>query len=317
MEYKGFGLGCMSLSTVNQTESSAVIHTALDEGITFLNTGDFYGSGESEMAVGEALKGYNRDKYYISVKFGALTSPNGGIYGLDVHPDRIKNYLVHSLKRLKLDYIDLYQPCRIDLGIPVEETIGAISDLVKEGYVRHIGLSQVDAETIKKAQAVHKIELVEMEYSLFNRSIEKDVIPTARKLDIGIVSFGTLAHGLLNGSWTKERLKCGEFPSNMMSPFFSKENIEKNIELVENLCRIADEKNITVSQLAHAWALSKGDDIIPLIGTSKVKHFKNSIESQNIFLNKEDIEKIEAAVPQDKIFGESLRKMQFKNGFIV
>ena len=317
MEYKGFGLGCMSLSTVNQTESSAVIHTALDEGITFLNTGDFYGSGESEMAVGEALKGYNRDKYYISVKFGALTSPNGGIYGLDVHPDRIKNYLVHSLKRLKLDYIDLYQPCRIDLGIPVEETIGAISDLVKEGYVRHIGLSQVDAETIKKAQAVHKIELVEMEYSLFNRSIEKDVIPTARKLDIGIVSFGTLAHGLLNGSWTKERLKRGEFPSNMMSPFFSKENIEKNIELVENLCRIADEKNITVSQLAHAWALSKGDDIIPLIGTSKVKHLKNSIESQNIFLNKEDIEKIEAAVPQDKIFGESLRKMQFKNGFIV
>ena len=317
MEYKGFGLGCMSLSTVNQVESSAVIHTALNEGITFLNTGDFYGSGESEMAVGEALKGYSRDKYYISVKFGALNSPDGRLYGLDVHPDRIKNYLVHSLKRLKLDYIDLYQPCRIDLGIPVEETIGAIAGLVKEGYVRHIGLSQVDAETVKRAQAVHKIELLEMEYSLFDRSIEKEIIPTARELGIGIVSFGTLAHGLLNGSWNKERLEKGEIPSNMMSSFFSKGNIEKNIELVENLYRIAKEKNVTVPQLAHAWALSKGEDIIPLVGTGKAEHLKNSIESKNLFLSKEDIQRIEAAVPQDKISGGSLRKFQFRNGYIV
>ena len=307
----------MSLSTLNQTESSAVIHTALDEGISFLNTGDFYGSGESEMAIGEALKGYGRDKYYISVKFGALTSPKGGIYGLDVHPDRIKNYLTHTLKRLKLDYIDLYQPCRIDLGIPVEETIGAISDLVKEGYVRHIGLSQVDAETIKRAQEIHKIELIEMEYSLFNRSIENDILPIARKSNIGIVTFGTLAHGLLSGSWTKERLERGEFPSNMMSTFFSKENIEKNIELVENLHQIANEKNVSLPQLAHAWILSKGEDIIPLIGTNKVKHFKDSLESKNLFLSKEDIQRIEAAVPQEKISGKSLRKMQFRNGIIV
>lgn len=317
MEYKGFGLGCMSLSTADQAESSAVIHTALDEGISFLNTGDFYGSGESEMAVGEALKGYSREKYYISVKFGALTMPNGRLYGLDVHPDRIKNYLTHSLKRLKLDYIDLYQPCRIDLGIPVEETIGAISDLVKEGYVRHIGLSQVDSETIKRAKAVHKIELVEMEYSLFNRGIEKDILSTARKLDIGVVSFGTLAHGLLSGSWTKERLKHGEFPLHMMSPLLSKENIEKNIEFVENLEQIANEKNVSVSQLAHAWILSKGDDIIPLIGTSKVKHLKKSLESKNLFLSEEDIQRIENAVPQNKISGESLLRMQFKNGVIV
>ena len=317
MEYKGFGLGCMSLSTINQKESSDIIHMALDEGITFLNTGDFYGSGESEMVLGESLKGYNRDKYYISVKFGALMSPNGRLYGLDVHPDRIKNYLVHSLKRLKLDYIDLYQPCRIDLGIPVEEIIGAIAELVKEGYVRHIGLSQVDSETIKRAQTIHKIELIEMEYSLFNRSIEKNILPTARALDIGVVSFGTLAHGLLNGSWNKERLKNSELPSNMMNTFFSKENIEKNIELVENLNSIAIEKNVTISQLAHAWSLSRGNDIIPLIGTSKTKHFKESVESKYLSLSKEDIQRIEAAVPQDKIFGESLRKIQFKDGHII
>ena len=317
MEYKGFGLGCMSLSTVNQAESTAVIHTALDEGVSFLNTGDFYGSGESEMAIGEALKGYNRDKFYISVKFGALTSPNGKLYGLDVHPDRIKNYLMHSLKRLKLDYIDLYQPCRIDLGIPVEETIGAISELVKEGYVRHIGLSQVDAATIEKAQSVHKIEAVEMEYSLFNRSIEKDIMPIARKLDIGIVAFGTIAHGLLNGAWTKERLERGEFPTHMASTLFSKENIGKNIELVENFKQIADEKQVTISQLAHAWMLSKGEDIIPLIGTSKVKHFMDSVAAKNLLLSKDDIQRIEATIPQEKIAGESFRKMQFRNGVVL
>lgn len=317
MEYKGFGLGCMGLSTVNQTESTAVIHAALDEGVSFLNTGDFYGSGESEMAIGEALKGYNRDKFYVSVKFGALVSPSGKMYGLDVHPDRIKNYLVHSLKRLKLDYIDLYQPCRIDLGIPVEETIGAIAELVKEGYVRHIGLSQVDASTIEKAQAVHKIEAVELDYSLFNRGIEKDIISTARKLDIDIVSFGTIAHGLLNGTWTRERLERGEFRSNMMSPLFSKENIRKNIELVENFKQIADEKKVTISQLAHAWVLSKGEDIIPLIGTSKVKHFKDSIAAKDLLLSKDDIQRIEAAIPQEKIAGESFRKIQFRNGAVI
>ncbi|MBP9478994.1 MAG: aldo/keto reductase [Sebaldella sp.] len=317
MKYKGFGLGCMHLSTKNQSESSAVIHAALDKGVSFLNTGDFYGSGESEMAVGEALKGYNRDKFYMSVKFGVLSSPNGKIYGLDVHPDRIKNYLVHSLKRLKLDYIDLYEPARIDLSIPVEETIGAIAELVKEGYVRHIGLTQIDAATLERANAVHKIEYVEMDYSLFNRSIEEDIIPLARKLDIGVVSFGTIAHGLLTGLWTKERLERGELPTNMMSPLFSKENIGKNVELVERLHKIAEEKNVSVSQLAHAWVLSKGDDIIPLIGASKLKHFEDSIMAGNISLSKEDIQKIEAAIPEEEIAGTSFRKMQFKDGFAV
>lgn len=202
------------------------------------------------------------------------------------------------------------------MSIPVEETIGAIAELVKEGYVRHIGLTQVDAATLERANTVHKIEYMEMDYSLFNRSIENDIIPLARKLDIGIVSFGAIAHGLLTGLWTKERLEKGELPTNMMSPLFSKENIGKNVELVEKLHQIAEEKNISVSQLAHAWVLSKGDDIIPLIGASKLKHFEDSIMAKNISLSKEDIQRIEAAIPQEEIAGSSFRKIQFKNGLV-
>lgn len=205
MEYRGFGLGCMNMTAKNQEESTRVIHAAVEAGVTFINTADFYHAGESEMVVGNALKGISRDKVYVSVKFGALSAPSGMMYGMDVHPFRIKNYLAHSLARLGLDYIDLYQPGRIDLGIPVEETVGAISELVKEGYVRHIGLSQIDANTLERTNAVHPIHSVEMEYSLFNRSIESELLPAARRHGISVVAFGIIAHGLLNGSWTRER----------------------------------------------------------------------------------------------------------------
>ncbi len=317
MKYKGFGLGCMNMRTANIEENSQVIHAALDEGVSFLNTGDFYNSGESEMVVGSALKGRKREQFYVSVKFGVLFQPNGSIYGLDVHPQRIKNYLTQSLKRLQLDYVDLYQPARIDLGIPVEDTIGAISELVKEGYVRHIGISQIDASTLEKANAVHKIEAVEMEYSLFNRSIEKDIIPCARRLGITTVAFGILAHGLMNGTWTQERLDRGDYPVNPIISLFTKENIGKNVELIENLMKIASEKQVTLSQLTHAWALSKGDGIIPLIGASKAKNFRDSIKAKDITLSADDIGRIEAAVPQNKIAGSSFHKILFKNGAIV
>ncbi|MDG0813484.1 aldo/keto reductase [Cohnella rhizosphaerae] len=206
LSYDQLGLGCGGMiHDDHRNEYIATIHEALDAGIQHLNTGDFYGVGKNETIIGEALKGQKRDKAYLSVKFGMLAAPNGSMYGLDVRPLTIKNYIAYTLKRLNVDYIDLYQPARIDLGIPVEETIGAIADLVKAGYVRHIGLTQVDAETITRAHSVHPLHFIEMEYSLFNRSIEKEIVPLARKLGIGIVAFGALAHGLLSGNWSKSK----------------------------------------------------------------------------------------------------------------
>lgn len=317
MEYRGFGLGCMNMGAENRADSEAVIHAAVDAGITFLNTADFYRAGESEMILGQAIRGIRRDQLYISVKFGALTAPGGMMYGLDVHPARVKNYLAHSLKRLGVDYIDLYQPGRIDLDIPVEETVGALSELVKEGYIRHIGLSQIDETTLERANRVHHIHSVEMEYSLFNRGIEAEVIPAARRLGANVVAFGIIAHGLLSGRWNSERLRRGDLPSSMTSGLFEKGNIERNVILAENLQAIADEKGVTLPQLAHAWALAKGDDIIPLIGASKPDHFLDSLKAREILLSAEDMCRIEAAVPADRIAGSSFRNLQFKNGQVV
>ncbi|MDQ7093608.1 aldo/keto reductase [Desulfosporosinus sp. PR] len=312
-----FGLGCGRMSNADEAvrnDSMATIQAALDAGVTFLNTADFYGSGRSELVIGEALKGYARDKVFLSVKFGALVAPNGSIYGLDVRPLTVKNYLTYSLKRLNVDYIDLYQPARIDLAIPVEETIGAISDLVKAGYVKHIGMTQVEAETLRKAHSIHPISLVEAEYSLFNRNIEKDSLPTARELGIGVVAFGALAHGMLGGTWTKERI---EKSKGGYVPLFFAENIEKNVRLAAKLAEIAAEKQITLSQLAYAWILSKGQDIIPLIGASKRPHFQEAIQSLEISLSERDIKRIEEAIPENEIAGGSFPNMKFKNGVVV
>ncbi|PJN90399.1 aldo/keto reductase [Bacillus sp. mrc49] len=309
------GLGCGRMSNANsdRVESIATIHAALDAGISHINTADFYTSGHNEMLIGEALKGYHREKAFLSVKFGALVAPDGKMYGLDVRPQHIKNYLTYSLKRLGVDYIDLYQPARIDLAIPVEETIGVISDMVKAGYVKHIGMTQLDAETLRKAHSVHPISLVEYQYSLFNRSIEKDILPTARELGIDVVAFGTLAHGLLGGTMSKDKVD----QSNAYIPLFHKGNIDKNLSLVEVLRQIAVEKQMTVAQLAVAWVLVKGKDIIPLIGARKVDQLKESIKSLNVHLNESDVKRIEGAIPVTEIAGGSFPQMQFKNGMVV
>ncbi|MFW2491644.1 aldo/keto reductase [Clostridium chromiireducens] len=311
LELYKIGLGCGGMiNTDNKAENIATIHEALDSGINHLNTADFYGSGKSEMVIGEALKGQKRDKAFISLKFGALVAPDGSMYGLDVRPLTIKNYITYSLKRLNVDYIDLFQPARIDLGIPVEETIGAISDLVKAGYVKHIGLTQVDADTLRKAHAVHPISFIESEYSLFNRSMEKEILPTARELGIGMVAFGSLAHGLLSGTWSKEK-------SHAYVPLFFKENIDKNLELVEALREIASEKQTTIPQLAIAWLLSKGDYIITLVGASRRSTLKDSLKATDVNLSADDILRIENAIPADKIAGASFPNRQFKNGIVV
>lgn len=314
LELYKIGLGCGGMrNNENGSENIATIHAALDSGINLLNTADFYGSGKSEMVVGDALKGQKRDKAFVSVKFGVLFGPNGSMYGLDVRPFTIKNYLTHTLKRLNLDYIDLYQPARIDLGIPVEETIGAISDLVKAGYVKHIGITQVDADTLRRANSVHPISFVESDYSLFNRGIEKDIIPVARELGIGVVAFGALAHGLLSGTWSKETAHS----YNSRIPLLFKENIDKNLELIEELRVIADEKQITIPQLAIAWLLNKGDDIITLVGASRLITLQDSLKAIDVKLSPANMERIEKVMVEDKIAGSSFPEVRFKNGVIL
>ncbi|GKU30179.1 aldo/keto reductase [Clostridium folliculivorans] len=313
------GLGCMRMTNTtgypDKAESIATIHAALDAGIQLINTGDFYSSGYNEMLIGEALSGYKRDKAFISVKFGGLSDPKGNYYGLDVRPLTIKNYITYSLKRLKVDYIDLYQPGRIDQAIPVEETIGAISELVKAGYVKHIGLTEVDADTLRRAHSVHPISFVESEYSLFNRSIEKEILPTARDLGIGVVAFGSLAYGLLGGNWSKDRKVEGP---NARLPLFYKENLEKNLSLVEALNDIAKEKQITLSQLAVAWVLAKGEDIVPLVGAKKVSQIQDGIKAMGITLSKTEVDRIEAAIPENAIAGGAEPNgLSFKNGIMV
>ena len=314
VEIGKMGLGCMRMIDFDRKEDYiATIHKALDSGINFINTGDFYGTGNSEMIIGEALKGQKRENAYVSVKFGVLFGPNGSLYGLDVRPQSIKNFLTHSLHRLHLDYIDLYQPARIDLGIPVEETIGAISELVQAGYVRHIGITQVDADTLRRANAVHPIRLIESEYSLFSRRIEKEILPTARELGIGVVAFGVLAHGLLSGTFSKEA--SAHF--NHRIPLFSEENIDKNLRVVDALSLIADEKEITLPQLAIAWLLHKGDDLLTLVGASRLSSLQSSLKAMDVKLSGMDIERIENAVSEDKIAGNSMPDAHFKNGVLV
>lgn len=317
LELSRIGLGCAHMSNVNEAVKHAgitTIHAALKSGINHLNTGDFYGAGRSEMVIAEALKRHKRDDYFISLKFGALNTPGGSLYGLDVSPHHVKNYLAYSLKRLNLDYIDLYQPARIDLGIPVEETVGAIADLVKAGYVRQIGITQVDAETLRRAHATHPISWVEAEYSLFNRSIEREILPTARELGIGVVAFGALAHGLLAGQWTDERIQKSK---GGYVPLFFEENIGKNVALSQKLSEIAANRQMTLSQLAFAWMLSKGEDIMPLIGTVSPAHLQEALHSIDIQLTEDDVREIEDAIPEQEIAGASFPNMQFRNGKTV
>jgi aryl-alcohol dehydrogenase-like predicted oxidoreductase len=312
LEVSRLGLGCMRMSMSkgydSRKESIDTIHAALDAGITFLNTGDFYSTGDNEMLVNEAIRGYRRDKIFISVKFGGLIAPNGMPYGIDMRPLAIKNYLTYSLKRLGVDYVDLYEPCRIDLEIPVEETLGPIAEMVKAGYVKHIGLSEVDAETLQRAHSVHPISLVELEYSLFKRKIEKELLPTARKLGIGVVAFGILSHGLLSRERVQEmRNRFPQFPG---------ENLDKNLSFLEALREIAEEKQVTVPQLLTAWVLSQGEDIMPLIGARKLPQLQESMKALDVNLSKGDLERIEDTVPANSVAASNIT-MKFKNGIMV
>lgn len=306
------GLGTMGMSIVRNPENSVkTIHAALDAGITLFNTGEFYNASESELIVGQALKGVNHDNYFLSVKFGVLPSPGGGIYGLDVKPHNVKGHLTYSLRRLGLDYIDLYQPARMDTTIPVEEVVGAIAEQVEAGYVKHIGLSMVDADTLRRACKVHPIHTVEMEYSLIERGIEKELIATAEELGVKVLAFGTVGHGLLNDNFLNAPVNS-VISRGMMAP----EHRENNMAIVRKVKEIADEKGVNISQLALAWSLAKYDNVQSLIGTTNPDHLQESIDALNIELTDEDISRLEAAINPDNIGGRGMRNFVFTDGIM-
>ncbi len=309
-ELNRLGLGTMGMSIVRNPENSVkTIHAALDAGITLFNTGEFYNASESELVVGQALKGVDRDKYFLSVKFGVLPSPEGGIYGLDVRPHNVKGHLTYSLRRLGLDYIDLYQPARQDTTIPVEDLVGAIAEQVQAGYVKHIGLSMVDAETLRRACKVHPIHTVEMEYSLVERSIEKELIAAAEELGVRVLAFGTVGHGLLRDDVLTAPAKPGR-TWGMLAP----EHRENNLAMIRKVKEIADEKGVTLSQLALAWSLAKYDHVQSLIGTTSPEHLQDAIDALKIDLSAADIARMEAALDADKVGGKGMRNFVFTDG---
>ncbi|MFP2906411.1 aldo/keto reductase [Pyxidicoccus sp. 3LFB2] len=307
------GLGCMGMSDLygpaNEAESIATIHAALDAGITLLDTGDFYGMGANELLIRDALRGRARERALISVKFGALRDPKGGWVGYDARPAAVKNFLAYTLRRLGTDYVDVYRPARVDPNVPIEDTVGAISELVKAGYVRQVGLSEASADTLRRAHKVHPVADLQIEYSLFSRGIEADILPACKELGVAVTAYGVLSRGLLSGHWTKERAGAqGDFRS--FSPRFKGENLERNLGLVEELRGIAEAKGATVAQVAIAWVLSRGENIIPLIGARRRDRLSEALGALEVPLTAEDLARIERAVPPEAVAGERYDKHQ-------
>jgi len=300
------GLGAMGMSDfygpADRVESLATLRSALDQGITLIDSGDFYGSGHNEMLVGEVLRGRARDEVVVSVKFGALRDPKGGFIGVDLRPVAIRNFLSYSLKRLNTEYIDVYRPARMPPGTNVEEVVGTLAELVKAGHIRHIGLSEVGAATLRQAAAVHPIVDLQIEYSLVTRDIERDILPTARELGIGITAYGVLSRGLLSGHWTPDRaLAPGDFRT--FGPRFRGDNLRKNLQLVDALREVARRKGISVAQAAIAWVLSRGNDIVPLIGARTRERLAEALGALEVTLTGPDLEEIARAVPPEQVAG--------------
>ena len=306
------GLGCMGMSGMygpaDRQESIATIHAALEAGVTLLDTGDFYGMGHNEMLIGEALKGVPRDRFLVSVKFGALRDPAGGWSGYDARPAAVKSFLAYSLQRLGLDHIDIYRPARLDPQVPIEETVGAIGEMVKAGHVRYVGLSEVGAETIRRAAATHAISDLQIEYSLISRDIEREILPTLRRLGIGLTAYGVLSRGLISGHWQKEAKRPGDFRT--MSPRFQGENADRNLVLVEALRHVAEAKGASVAQIAIAWVAAQGQDIVPLVGARRRDRLSEALGALDVALYPGDIDAIERAVPKGAAAGARYAEAQ-------
>jgi aryl-alcohol dehydrogenase-like predicted oxidoreductase len=306
-EVSEVGLGAMGMSGMygpaERAESIATIHAALDAGIDLIDTGDFYGMGHNELLIAEALRGRPRDDYLLSVKFGAQRGPDGAWLGYDSSPPAVKTALAHSLTRLGVEYLDVYRPARLDPDVPIEETVGAIGEMIDAGYVRHVGLSEVGAETIRRAAAVRPICDVQLEYSLISRGIEQSILPACRELGIGVTAYGVLSRGLISGHFSADReLPAEDFRAR--APRFTAENRGRNLALVETLRTIAERHELTVAQLAIAWVMSRGKDIVALVGARSRERLAEALVAVEVELDEHDLEELEGAVPPDAAAGD-------------
>jgi aryl-alcohol dehydrogenase-like predicted oxidoreductase len=304
------GLGCMAMSGIygpaDRAESIATVHAAIDAGITLLDTGDFYGMGHNELLIREALAGRRggseRDKLLLSVKFGALRDPAQNWSGYDARPAALKNFLAYSLQRLGVDHIDIYRPARLDPQVPIEETVGAIADMIKAGYVRYVGLSEVGAATLRRAQKVHPICDLQIEYSLASRGLEAQILPVCRELGIAITAYGVLSRGLISGHFSRERA-AGEAGFRKHSPRFQGGNLEKNLALVEQLRSVATEIGASVAQVAIAWVVAQGPDIVPLIGAKRREQLTESLGALDVHLTVAEVGALTRAMPAEAVVG--------------
>ncbi|WP_405961170.1 aldo/keto reductase [Streptomyces sp. NBC_00024] len=313
-QVSALGLGCMGMSALygdaDRAESIATIHTALEAGVTLLDTGDFYAMGHNELLIGEALRAApaaRREQALTSVKFGALRDPDGGWSGYDGRPAAVRNFAAYSLQRLGTDHIDVYRIARVDPDVPIEETVGAIAELVEKGYVRHIGLSEVGAETIRRAAATAPIADLQIEYSLISRGIEEEILPTTRELGIAVTAYGVLSRGLISGHFARDRrLAANDFRA--FSPRFQGDNLQRNLDLVEALRKVAEQKGVSVAQIAIAWVLSQGPrhdtTVVPLVGARRRDRLAEALGALEVTLDVADLAAIEDAVPADAAAGD-------------
>jgi aryl-alcohol dehydrogenase-like predicted oxidoreductase len=307
-EVSAIGLGTMAMSDLrgprdDEEESIATIRKALDEGITLIDTGDFYGTGDNERLIAQATRGRPRDEFLLSVKFGAMRTPDGSWTGPDARPAAVKNSLAYSLRRLRVDYIDVYRPARLDPAVPIEDTVGAIKEMIDAGYVRYVGLSEVGVDTIRRAHAVHPVSDVQLEYSLLSRGIEDHILPATRELGISITAYGVLGRGLLGGHWSQDRqLDASDYRAHI--PRYQAANLEHNLRLVDALARTAPLPSVTPAQLAVAWVLSQGEDIVPVVGARTRDRLEEALGAPHIHLGSDDLARIEQAVPRGSAAGE-------------
>jgi aryl-alcohol dehydrogenase-like predicted oxidoreductase len=306
-EVSALGLGCMGMSpgiygASDENESVATLRAAVEAGVTLIDTGDFYGMGHNEMLIRRALDGVPRERLVYSVKFGALRGPDGSWGGNDARPAAVKNFLAYSLRRLGTDYLDIYRPARLDPAVPIEDTIGAIADMVRAGYVRHIGLSEVGAATIKRAAAVHPICDLQIEYSLMSRGIEQSILPVTRELGIAITAYGVLSRGILSGR-VPDASAQGDIRVVRM-PRYAQGNLDKNLALVDALAAIGKAKGATPAQLAIVWARSRGPDIVPVIGARRRAQLEESLGALKLSLTVDELARIDAAVSPQLTSGE-------------